>query len=53
MDTGPPILQERVPILPGDTPETLHARIQVLEHRLYPAAIRSLAQRSHFMGIPS
>jgi phosphoribosylglycinamide formyltransferase-1 len=53
MDTGPPILQERVPILPGDTPDTLHARIQVLEHRLYPAAIRSLAQCSHFMGIPS
>lgn len=53
MDTGPPILQERVPILPGDTPATLHARIQVLEHRLYPAAIRSLAQRSHFTGIPS
>ena len=53
MDTGSPILQERVPILPGDTPATLHARIQVLEHRLYPAAIRSLAQRSHFTGIPS
>ena len=53
MDTGPPSLQERVPILPGDTPATLHARIQVLEHRLYPAAIRSLAQRSHFTGIPS
>ena len=40
MDTGPVILQERVPILPGDTPESLHARIQVVEHRLYPAAIR-------------
>ena len=45
MDTGPPILQERVPILPGDTPDTLHARIQVVEHRLYPAAIRSLASK--------
>jgi phosphoribosylglycinamide formyltransferase-1 len=39
MDTGPVILQETVPVLPGDTPESLHARIQVLEHRLYPAAI--------------
>jgi len=39
MDTGPVILQEAVPVLPGDTPESLHARIQVLEHRLYPAAI--------------
>ena len=43
MDTGPVILQERVPVLPTDTPATLHARIQEVEHRLYPAAIRSLA----------
>lgn len=40
MDTGPILLQERVPILPGDTAESLHARIQIIEHRLYPAAIR-------------
>jgi phosphoribosylglycinamide formyltransferase-1 len=40
MDTGPVILQESVPILPGDTAESLHARIQVVEHRLYPEAIR-------------
>jgi phosphoribosylglycinamide formyltransferase-1 len=40
MDTGPVILQERVPVLPGDTAESLHARIQVAEHRLYPAAIK-------------
>lgn len=39
MDTGPIILQQSVPILPGDTAESLHARIQVLEHQLYPAAI--------------
>ncbi len=43
MDTGPVILQERVPVLPGDTPESLHARIQVAEHRLYPAAITRVA----------
>ncbi|MDP3850224.1 MAG: phosphoribosylglycinamide formyltransferase [Luteolibacter sp.] len=43
MDTGPVILQERVPVLPGDTAESLHARIQVAEHRLYPAAIQKLA----------
>lgn len=42
MDTGPILLQESVPILPDDTAEALHARIQVLEHRLYPAAIRQL-----------
>lgn len=44
MDTGPAIVQERVPIFPGDTAEALHARIQVLEHRLYPEAIRRVAQ---------
>lgn len=43
MDTGPVILQERVPVLPGDTAESLHARIQVAEHRLYPAAIKLIA----------
>lgn len=44
MDTGPVVLQEAVPILAGDTAESLHARIQVVEHRLYPAAIRQLAE---------
>ncbi len=42
MDTGPVILQESVPILSDDTAEVLHARIQVIEHRLYPAAIRKV-----------
>jgi phosphoribosylglycinamide formyltransferase-1 len=45
MDTGPVILQARVPVLPDDTPESLHARIQVEEHRLYPEAIRLVARR--------
>ena len=44
MDTGPIILQESVPILSADTAEVLHARIQVVEHRLYPAAIRKVGQ---------
>lgn len=44
MDTGPVILQESVPILSDDTAEVLHARIQVLEHRLYPAAIRKVGR---------
>ena len=42
MDTGPILLQEAVPILAGDTAQSLHTRIQVVEHRLYPAAIRLL-----------
>ena len=46
MDTGPIILQEAVPILPDDTAESLHARIQIVEHRLYPAAITQIASCS-------
>lgn len=45
MDTGPVILKEQVPVLPGDTAESLHARIQQAEHRIYPEAIRQLAAR--------
>ena len=44
MDTGPIILQEKIPVLPGDTDKTLHARIQAVEHRLYPEAIRGVAE---------
>lgn len=45
MDTGPVIAQARVPVLRGDTPETLHARIQLAEHELYPSVIRQLSAR--------
>ena len=44
MDTGPAILRAKVPVQPGDTPESLHARIQEQEHRLYPEAIRIVAE---------
>ncbi len=40
IDTGPVIAQETVRVLPGDTPESLHARIQEVEHRLLPEAAR-------------
>lgn len=39
MDTGPILAQARVPILAADTPASLHQRIQVEEHRLYPTTI--------------
>ena len=39
VDSGDIIAQARVPVLPGDTPERLHARIQEAEHRLYPQVI--------------
>ena len=42
LDTGPVVLQERVPVLAGDTVETLHARIKEVEHRLLPAAVEEL-----------
>jgi phosphoribosylglycinamide formyltransferase-1 len=42
MDGGEIIAQSRVPVLPGDTPEKLHARIQLAEHALYPEVIRRL-----------
>ncbi len=42
-DSGPIIVQRAVPILEGDTPETLHARIQEQEHLAYPEALRLLA----------
>ena len=43
MDTGEVIAQSEVPILPGDSPETVHARIQIAEHRLYPEVIGRLS----------
>lgn len=40
VDTGPIVLQEAVPVEEDDTAETLHARIQAVEHRLLPQAVR-------------
>lgn len=44
-DQGPILLQEVVPVLPGESPEALAARVLCVEHRLYPAAIRYFAKR--------
>jgi phosphoribosylglycinamide formyltransferase-1 len=44
-DTGPIILQKTVPVLDGDTPATLHARIQEQEHVALPEALQLLAGR--------
>lgn len=43
MDAGPIIGQAAVPVLSGDTPETLAARILAEEHRLYPECVRRIA----------
>ncbi len=44
MDSGPVILQAKVPVFLDDTAETLHRRIQIEEHRIYPEAIRMVAR---------
>jgi phosphoribosylglycinamide formyltransferase-1 len=45
VDHGPIVAQEAVPVLDGDDPTTLHARIREVEHRLYPQAVRALGER--------
>ena len=45
IDHGRVIGQREVPILPNDTPETLHARIQIAERELYPAVIAAFARK--------
>jgi phosphoribosylglycinamide formyltransferase-1 len=45
MDTGEVIAQSEVPVLPGDSAETLHARIQEAEHALYPEVVGRFARR--------
>ena len=42
IDTGPVIRAIRVPVEPGDTPDTLRARVQSVEHRLLPDVVREL-----------
>jgi len=44
LDDGPAILQRRVPILPGDTADTLSARILVEEHIAYPEGLARVAR---------
>src|SRR6266853_859707 len=45
IDHGQIISRREVPILPHDTPESLHARVQVAEHQLYPAAIAEFCEK--------
>jgi phosphoribosylglycinamide formyltransferase-1 len=44
MDSGPIIAQEAVPVREDDTAETLSARVLEVEHRIYPLALRLVAQ---------
>ncbi len=50
-DSGPILAQAAVPVLPGDTPERLAARVLEAEHRVYPLALRLMAEgRVRIMG---
>lgn len=44
LDGGPILGQARVPVLPGDTPDALAARVLEQEHRLYPMVLRRFAE---------
>ena len=44
LDSGPTILQAEVPVLAGDTPEALAARVLAAEHKTYSAALRMVAE---------
>ena len=46
-DSGPIIVQKAVPVLEDDTPESLHARIQVQEHIAYPEALRIISSGNY------
>lgn len=45
LDDGPVLAQAEVAILPGDTPETLAARVLIAEHQLYPRALAAYVSR--------
>jgi phosphoribosylglycinamide formyltransferase-1 len=44
MDEGPIVCQAAVPVLDGDTPDTLAARVLAMEHKIYPLALKWLAE---------
>jgi phosphoribosylglycinamide formyltransferase-1 len=51
VDEGPILAQERVPVLEGDTVESLHERIKEVERRLYPSVLRRLLTGEEMAGV--
>jgi folate-dependent phosphoribosylglycinamide formyltransferase PurN len=45
-DHGPTIIEKRVPVLEGDTPETLAERVMQAEREIYPEAVRLMAEKA-------
>ncbi|HET9059596.1 MAG TPA: phosphoribosylglycinamide formyltransferase [Acidimicrobiales bacterium] len=50
VDDGPVLAQQEVPVLPGDTEESLHERIKSVERRLYPATIKAFVAQLSAQG---
>jgi phosphoribosylglycinamide formyltransferase 1 len=53
MDSGPIVAQDSVPVLEGDTAESLARRVLEVEHRLYPRALRLVAEGRATFGAPA
>jgi phosphoribosylglycinamide formyltransferase-1 len=53
MDEGPILAQAAVPVLPGDTEDSLAARVLVQEHVIYPLALRLFASRAAGLAPPA
>ncbi|NTU98129.1 MAG: phosphoribosylglycinamide formyltransferase [Chlorobiaceae bacterium] len=51
-DRGRIVLQQKVPVLPGDTPETLALRVLACEHELYPRALRKILEEMNASDAP-
>ena len=45
LDDGPIIAQESIAVMPGDTPASLAARVLAVEHRIYPLALKRIAEQ--------
>jgi formyltetrahydrofolate-dependent phosphoribosylglycinamide formyltransferase len=52
-DRGEVLAQQRVPVLPGDTPDSLAARVLTAEHRLLPAVVLAAAHAGHPVPVPT
>ncbi|MGH7518202.1 MAG: phosphoribosylglycinamide formyltransferase [Gemmatimonadales bacterium] len=52
-DRGAVLAQQRVPVLPGDTPDSLAARVLAAEHRLLPAVVLAAADAGHPVPVPA